>query len=276
MAETSPRGLADVVAASTAISDIDGAAGQLFYRGYDIHDIAGRISFEECVHLLQRGSLPTEAQLAELTAELVAGRDLGDTVESLLPYVASSGTPMEALRTLVSALAVDDPDAEESSVEANRRKAGRLVAQLPVLVAKYEAARRGTAVPDPDPKLGIAGNFLLQITGERPSDRAAEIFDECLVLHADHTMNASTFTARVIAATMSDMHSAITGAMGALRGPLHGGANEAVMRTLVSIDSGVDGVEPYVRAELDAGRKLMGFGHRVYKTEDPRATHLRR
>ncbi|MFW6204139.1 MAG: citrate/2-methylcitrate synthase [Actinomycetota bacterium] len=276
MAETSPRGLADVVAASTAISDIDGAAGQLFYRGYDIHDIAGRISFEECVHLLQRGSLPTEAQLAELTSELVAGRDLGDTAESLLPYVATSGTPMEALRTLVSALSVDDPDAEETSVQANRRKAGRLVAQLPVLVAGYEAARRGATVPDTDPQLGLAGNFLLQITGERPSDRAAEIFDECLVLHADHTMNASTFTARVIAATMSDMHSAITGAMGALRGPLHGGANEAVMRTLVSIDSGVDGVEPYVRAELDAGRKLMGFGHRVYKTEDPRATHLRR
>jgi len=183
---------------------------------------------------------------------------------------------MEALRTLVSASSVDDPDASETSPEANRRKACRLVAQFPILVARYEAARRGTAVPDPDPDLGIAGNFLLQITGERPSDRAAEIFDECLVLHADHTMNASTFTARVIAATMSDMHSAITGAMGALRGPLHGGANEAVMRTLTSIEGGVDGVEQFVRAELDAGRKLMGFGHRVYKTEDPRATHLRR
>lgn len=276
MAETSSRGLADVVAASTAVSDIDGAEGRLWYRGYDIHDIAGRTSFEECVHLLQRGSLPTATQLADLTSELVAGRDLGDTAESLLPYVAASGTPMEALRTLVSALSVDDPDAEESSPEANRRKASRLVAQLPVLVAKFEAARRGRTVPDPDPELGIAGNFLLQITGERPSDRAAEILDECLVLHADHTMNASTFTARVIAATMSDMHSAITGAMGALRGPLHGGANEAVMRTLAGIDGGVDGVEAYVRAELEAGRKLMGFGHRVYKTEDPRATHLRR
>src|SRR5690606_26422186 len=164
----------------------------------------------------------------------------------------------------------------ETSPEANRRKACRLVAQMPVLVARYEAARRGTTVPDPDPDLGIAGNFLLQITGERPTDRAAELFDECLVLHADHTMNASTFTARVIAATLSDMHSAITGAMGALRGPLHGGANEAVIRTLTSIDGGVDAVEAYVRAELDAGRRLMGFGHRVYKTEDPRATHLRK
>lgn len=276
MADKSPRGLADVVAASTSISDIDGAEGRLWYRGYDIHDIAGRISFEECVHLLQRGGLPTEAQLSRLTSELVAGRDLGDTAESLLPYVATSGTPMEALRTLVSALSVDDPDADESSPDANRRKAGRLVAQLPVLVAKFEAARRGADVPAPDPRLGIAGNFLLQITGERPSDRAAEILDECLVLHADHTMNASTFTARVIAATMSDMHSAITGAIGALRGPLHGGANEAVMRTLASIEGGIDGVDAYVRTELDAGRKLMGFGHRVYRTEDPRATHLRR
>jgi citrate synthase len=276
MADKSPRGLADVVAASTAISDIDGREGQLFYRGYDIHDIAGKLTFEECVYLLQRGHLPTRSELDELTAELAAARDIGSTAESLLPYVVTSGTPMEALRTLVSALSVDDPDAGDSSIEASRRKATRLVAQMPVLVAKYEAARRGSSVPDPDPELSIAGNFLLQITGERPSDRAAEIFDECLVLHADHTMNASTFTARVIAATLSDMHSAITGAMGALRGPLHGGANEAVMRTLTSIDDGVDGVESFVRAELDAGRKLMGFGHRVYKTEDPRATHLRR
>lgn len=276
MADKSPRGLADVVAASTAISDIDGREGRLFYRGYDIHDIAGRVSFEECVHLLQRGHLPNQSELDELTGELAAARDVGSTAESLLGYVVTAGTPMEALRTLVSALSVDDPDAGDSSIEASRRKATRLVAQMPVLVAKYEAARRGSSVPDPDPELGIAGNFLLQITGERPSDRAAEIFDECLVLHADHTMNASTFTARVIAATLSDMHSAITGAMGALRGPLHGGANEAVMRTLSSIEGGVDGVESFVRTELDAGRKLMGFGHRVYKTEDPRATHLRK
>jgi citrate synthase len=276
MADKSPRGLADVVAASTAISDIDGRQGRLFYRGYDIHDIAGKISFEECVHLLQRGHLPSQSELDTLTGELAEAREIGSTAEALLSYVITSGTPMEALRTLVSALSVDDPDAGDSSIEASRRRATRLVAQMPVLVARYEAARRGTSVPDPDPELGIAGNFLLQITGEHPSPRAAEIFDECLVLHADHTMNASTFTARVIAATLSDMHSAIAGAMGALRGPLHGGANEAVMKTLTSIDNGVDGVGPFVRAELDAGRKLMGFGHRVYKTEDPRATHLRR
>jgi len=276
MAEKSPRGLADVVAATTSISDIDGRVGRLSYRGYDIHDIAGRISFEECVHLLQRGTLPTREQLDELTAELNEDRSLGSTAESLLPYVVDGGTPMEALRTLVSALAVDDPDAEDSSPDANRRKATRLVAQMPVLVARFHAQRSGSTTPDPDPKLGIAGNFLLQIEGSHPGERVAEIFDECLVLHADHTMNASTFTARVIAATLSDMHSAITGAMGALRGPLHGGANEAVMKTLTSIEGDVENVDAFVLSELDSGRKLMGFGHRVYKTEDPRATHLRK
>jgi citrate synthase len=276
MAEKSPRGLADVVAATTSISDIDGRVGRLSYRGYDIHDIAGRISFEECVHLLQRGTLPTSEQLDGLTAELNEDRSLGSTAESLLPYVVDGGTPMEALRTLVSALAVDDPDAEDSSPYANLRKATRLVAQMPVLVARFHAQRSGSTTPDPDPKVGIAGNFLFQIAGSHPAERVTEIFDECLVLHADHTMNASTFTARVIAATLSDMHSAITGAMGALRGPLHGGANEAVMKTLTSIEGGVENVEAFVRSELDSGRKLMGFGHRVYKTEDPRATHLRK
>ena len=276
MAEKSPRGLADVVAATTSISDIDGRVGRLSYRGYDIHDIAGRISFEECVHLLQRGTLPTSEQLDGLTAELNEDRSLGSTAESLLPYVVDGGTPMEALRTLVSALAVDDPDAEDSSPDANRRKATRLVAQMPVLVARFHAQRSGSTTPDPDPKLGIAGNFLFQIAGSHPAERVTEIFDECLVLHADHTMNASTFTARVIAATLSDMHSAITGAMGALRGPLHGGANEAVMKTLTSIEGDVENVDAFVRSELDSGRKLMGFGHRVYKTEDPRATHLRK
>jgi citrate synthase len=276
MADKPPRGLADVVAASTALSDIDGQQGRLFYCGYDIHDIAGRISFEECVYLLQRGSLPTTQELEGIVGELAGDRDIGPTAESLLPYVVGSGTPMEALRTLVSALSVDDPDASDPSLDADRRKATRLVAQMPVLVARYEAERSGRSVPDPDPGLGIAGNFLLQISGKQPSPREAEIFDDCLVLHADHTMNASTFTARVIAATLSDIHSAITGAMGALRGPLHGGANEAVMKTLQSIEGGPEAVDGFVRAELDAGRKLMGFGHRVYKTEDPRATHLRR
>ena len=168
MAATPSRGLADVVAASTAISDIDGKAGKLFYRGYDIHDLGGHISFEECVHLLQRGTLPTQAQLDAITAELAASRDLGPTVQQLLPLVAGKASPMEALRTLVSASSVDDPDKDSNAPEANARKAVRLVAQMPVLVASYHAARTGGDLPDPDPSLGTAGNFLLQITGKAP------------------------------------------------------------------------------------------------------------
>ncbi|MGH3327884.1 MAG: citrate/2-methylcitrate synthase [Streptomycetales bacterium] len=274
MADKPARGLADVVAASTAISDIDGTAGRLFYRGYDIHDLVGRVSFEECVYLLQRGSLPTRAELDDLVTDLHANRRVGPTAEAVLPRVAGSGMPMEALRSLLSVLSADDPDAADTSPEGNVRKAVRLVAQTPLLVARYHAARTGREVVQPVDSLGIAGNFLLQITGKRPSEREAQILDACLVLHADHTMNASTFTARVIAATLSDMHSAVTGAMGALRGPLHGGANEAVMKTLGEIDS-VERVEPEVRAVLSRGQKISGFGHRVYKTEDPRATHLR-
>ncbi len=275
--QTPPKGLADVVAASTAISDIDGRVGLLSYRGYDIHDLAGSISFEECAYLLHRGELPNQAQLAAFRAELAAGRTLGPTVETLLGTAIVRTSPMEALRTLLSALSVDDPDAKDNSPEANQRKAARLTAQMPALVARFHAARTGSALPDADDELGIAGNFLLQITGKRPDPVAAEALDECLVLHADHTMNASTFAARVCAATLSDMHSAATAALATLKGPLHGGANEQVMRVLETLASagGADAVEGSVRARLDAGEKLMGFGHRVYRTEDPRATHLR-
>jgi citrate synthase len=181
---------------------------------------------------------------------------------------------MEALRTLVSALSVDDPDASDNSAGANSRKAARLTAQLPLLVARYHAARTGAELPDSDGGLGIAGNFLLEITGVRPDPVAVSAFDECLVLHADHTMNASTFAARVCAATLSDMHSAVTAALATLKGPLHGGANEQVMKVLETLGD-VNEVDGSVRARLDAGEKLMGFGHRVYRTEDPRATHLR-
>lgn len=267
------KGLADVVAASTALSDIDGKQGRLSYRGYDIHDLAGKISFEECVHLLQKGPLPTRDQLAELGEQLIEGRRLGGLVLDNLDEISSRQTPMEALRTLVSLASADDPDAASNDHDADLRKAARLTAQTPVLAARYHAARRGVQAPEPDPELSIAGNFLLQITGEH-TPRDAEILDECLVLHADHTMNASTFAARVCAATLSDMHSAVVAAIGTLKGPLHGGANEQVMRTLESIGS-VEKVPDEVRGRLRAGEKIMGFGHRVYKTEDPRATHLR-
>ncbi len=277
------KGLADVVAASTAISDIDGRAGLLFYRGYDIHDLGGVVGFEECSYLLHRGDLPDRRQLADYRAELADGHRLGPITEAVLATGIADRPPMEALRTLVSALSADDPDTGSNAPDANARKAARLVAQMPVLVAAYHARRSGAAAPEADPELGIAGNFLLQITGRRPDPTSVAAFDECLVLHADHTMNASTFAARVCAATLSDMHSAVTAAMGTLKGPLHGGANEQVMKMLTDIDARVDDesdrhrvADEYVRAKLGGGEKIMGFGHRVYRTEDPRATHLRR
>jgi citrate synthase len=269
------RGLADVVAASTAISDIDGTAGRLSYRGYDIHDLGGQVSFEETVHLLQRGTLPTKAELDGLTAELAEARTLPPTVAQMLPVIAGRAAPMEALRSLLSLVGHDDPDKEDNGADANARKAVRLVGVMPTLVAAYDSARSGRPLPDVDPSLGVAGNFLLHLTGRAPSPDAVAAFDECLVLHADHTMNASTFAARVCAATLSDMHSAVVAAIATLKGPLHGGANEAVMRTLEAID-GPAAVPGAVHDLLASGRKIMGFGHRVYRTEDPRATHLRR
>jgi citrate synthase len=280
MADAPSRGLADVVAAATALSDIDGRAGLLFYRGYDIHELAGNASFEEIAFLLQRGQAPDRGELDGYRAELTAARQPGALAAADLPSIARHQRPMEALRTLVSLGSADDPDAESNEPAANLRKAARLTAQQPVLIAAYHAARRGQDLPAADPRLGTAANFLLQLTGQRPEPRAAEILDTCLVLHADHTMNASTFAARVCAATLADMHSAVVAALGTLSGPLHGGANEQVMRGLEAIrQSGgdpLDAVSSQVTARLAQGEKIMGFGHRVYKTEDPRATHLRK
>ena len=280
MADKPSRGLADVVAASTALSDIDGQAGLLFYRGYDIHQLAGAATFEEIAYLLQRGAPPSRAELDGYRAELVGGRTLGKLVSATLAEISTAQGPMEALRSLVSLASADDPDKDSNAAAANARKAARLTAQQPILVAAYHAARRGRDCPPPDPGLSLAANFLLQLRGAAPAERDAEILDTCLVLHADHTMNASTFAARVCAATLSDMHSAVVAALGTLKGPLHGGANEQVMRGLEAIraQAGADPVAAVagaVRDRLAAGEKIMGFGHRVYKTEDPRATHLR-
>jgi citrate synthase len=280
MAEKSSRGLADVVAASTALSDIDGRAGRLFYRGYDISQLAGSATFEEIAYLLQRGSAPSRAELGGYREQIIAGRALGSLVTAFLPQVARGQEPMEALRTLVSLASADDPDKDSNDPAPDVRKAARLTAQQPVLVAAYEDVRRGRPGIQPDPALGLAANFLLQITGSHPSEREAQIFDTCLVLHADHTMNASTFAARVCAATLSDMHSAIVAALGTLKGPLHGGANEQVMRGLEAIRDAaagdpVEAAGTQAAARLRAGEKIMGFGHRVYKAEDPRAAYLR-
>jgi citrate synthase len=280
MADKPARGLADVIAASTAVSDIDGRAGLLFYRGYDIHQLAGSATFEEIAYLLQRGHAPSAGELEAYRAEIAGGQVAGKLVTACLPDVAASQAPMEALRTLVSLASADDPDKDSNSPAANARKAVRLTAQQPLLVAAYHAARSGRELPPPAEGLSLAASFLLQMRGTPPAEHEAKVLDTCLVLHADHTMNASTFAARVCAATLSDMHSAVVAAIGTLKGPLHGGANEQVMRTLTEIrsaepDDPVGAVEREVAQRLAAGEKIMGFGHRVYKTEDPRATHLR-
>jgi citrate synthase len=273
---TPTKGLEGVVAASSSICYIDGDAGVLAYRGIDIHELAQMSSFEETCYLLWYAKLPTRAELAELNKKLVAERKLDPAIHDILRQAPKTATPMEALRTAVSALSFYDPDAEKIDHDANVRKAIRLTSQIAMIVASYDRIRKGKNVVQPDPSLSIAGNFLLQLNGEKPTSTAAKALDVALILHADHELNASTFAGRVIAATLADMHSAITGALGALKGPLHGGANEAVMRILFDIDKkGEDPVEYIKKNYFDQKKKISGFGHRVYHTEDPRATHLR-
>ncbi len=270
------RGLEGIVAANSGICWIDGDAGVLAYRDIDIHELAEKSSFEETAYLLWFGALPTAAQLADFRKNLAAARTLPPEVLRLLESLPKNGTPMEVLRTAVSALSFYDADEKNNDHDANVRKSYRLTAQIALIVACYDRIRKGKPVVAADPTLSHAGNFLWMLTGEKPSPTAEKAFDTALILHADHELNASTFAARVIAATLSDAHSAVTGAIGALKGPLHGGANEAVMRILFAIDkAGADPVE-YVRQMLAEKKKISGFGHRVYHTEDPRATHLRR
>jgi citrate synthase len=269
------KGLADVVAAQTALSDIDGKLGKLWYVGYDIHDLARYSTFEETVFLLHNLRLPDRDELEALSERLVEERDLDEFTSELMSTLAEVSSPMSMLRTAVSASSGYDPDGWDQSAEANERKAVRLIARFPTMIAAFHRLRTGQSVVSPNPKLPHAANFLFMLLGEEPEEEAARAFDICLVLHADHTMNASTFAARVVASTLSDMHSAITAAVAALKGPLHGGANEAVIQMLEEIGE-VDNAEAYVKAKLGRKEKIMGFGHRVYKTEDPRATHLRR
>jgi citrate synthase len=271
-----PKGLEGIVATTSSICYIDGESGVLSYRGIDIHELAKLSTFEETTYLLWFGTLPTAAQLTAFTAELSAARVLPPQVIALLHTVPSDATPMQVLRTAVSLLSIYDADEASSSHDANVRKAYRLTSQIAMLVAVFDRIRKGKPVVEADFSLSHAGNFLWMLNGEKPSETATRALDIALILHADHELNASTFAARVIAATLADIHSAITGAIGALSGPLHGGANEATMRLLYAIDAaGADPVE-YVRDMLAAKKKISGFGHRVYHTEDPRATHLRR
>ncbi len=273
---TAPKGLEGIVATTSSICWIDGDAGVLSYRGIDIHELAEHSSFEECTYLLWFGKLPNAGELKAFTADLAQARTLNPKIIDLLRSVPTSATPMEVLRTAVSLLSIYDPDERDSSHEANVRKSFRLTAQIPMIVATFDRIRKGKSVVEADHALSHAANFLWMLNGEKPSGTATKAFDIALILHADHELNASTFAARVIAATLSDIHSAITGAIGALKGPLHGGANEATMRLLFAIDqAGEDPVE-HVRQMFAAKKKISGFGHRVYHTEDPRATHLRR
>jgi citrate synthase len=270
-------GLEDVVAASSAICYLDGDRGVLAYYGYDIHDLARGVSFEEVCYLLWHGRLPNRAELGDLQSQLAAARPLSEPILRLMKQLPASDG-MDMLRTLTSALGQYDPEAADNSQAANYRKAVRLTAQLGSVVATYGRMQAGSGPIQPDPALGQAANFLYMLTGTRPSALSTHAFDVALVLHADHELNASTFVARVAAATLTDLYSAIVGAIGALKGPLHGGANADVMRLLIEIgpDAPSERIEEAIRGKLAKKIKIPGFGHRVYRTEDPRATHLRR
>jgi citrate synthase len=270
-----PKGLEGVVATNSKICYIDGERGVLAYRGIDIHELADHSTFEETCYLLWFGRLPKHSELKELQQKLASERHLDPAIIDFLRKAPKSALPMDVLRTTVSALAFYDPDDRKNDHDANVRKAIRLTSQIAMIVAAYDRIRKGKNVVEPDRSLSHAANFLLQLNGAKPSTTAERALDVALILHADHELNASTFAARVTAATLSDMHSAITSAIGALKGPLHGGANEAAFRILAIIDrEKADPVE-YVRNILAQKKKIPGFGHRVYHTEDPRATHLR-
>jgi len=273
----SRAGLEGVVATSSAICYIDGARGVLAYAGHDIHDLAREAGFEEVCYLLWHRRLPSRAELGALKSDLAAARRLPEAMLRLMRSLPV-GHPMDALRTLASALAHSDPEADDRSPAAAFRKAVRLTAQVGSVVATWGRLNAGGGVIEPDPALDHAANFLLLLTGERPSAPAARALDVALVLHADHELNASTFAARVTAATLSDIHSAAVAGIGALKGPLHGGANAEVMRMLLAMGRDADDarIDRVVRDMLARKVKVPGFGHRVYRTEDPRATHLRR
>jgi len=269
------KGLEGIVATKSSICWIDGTAGVLAYRGIDIHELAEQSDFEETTYLLWYGRLPNRDELAKFHKELAAARTLDSHIYDLLRMVPRDATPMEVLRTAVSLLSLYDPDEKDSSHDANLRKAYRITSQIAMIVAVYDRIRKNLPLVDPDPSLSHSANFLKMLTGKQPLDEATRALDVALILQADHELNASTFAARVIASTLSDMHSAITGAIGALKGPLHGGANAEVMKLLYQIDK--SGADPtaYVAEMLAQKKKVSGFGHRVYTTEDPRATHLR-
>jgi len=270
-------GLEDVIVSPSEICFIDGHKGRLLYRGFDVDDLVAHSTFEEVVYLLWQGRLPSRKELDAHVKALAsaANRKLPPKVLAMLKLFPKKTTPMEILRTGVSALSAFDPDAEDNSREATLRKSVRLTAQMPTLVAAWERIRRGKAPVAPNPRLNLAANFLYMVNGKAPTPLAAKTFDVALILHADHEFNASTFAARVTAGTLSDLHSAIVAGIATLKGPLHGGANEQVMRMVEKIKDPAK-ADAWIRKALVDKARIMGFGHRVYRVEDPRAKHLRR
>jgi citrate synthase len=268
-------GLEGVVAAESSICYIDGDAGILSYQGFNIHTLAENATFEEVIFLLWHGRLPKRAELDELKARLVEFRPIHPKVVDFLRSVPE-GTPMDVVRTAVSMLSLYDPIAKDMTPEANLTKAQKLMAQTATVVTTFHRLRTNQPLIEGDPSLSLAGNFLYTLTGKRPDDVMERTFDVALTLHADHELNASTFAARVTAATLSDIYSAVTSGLGALKGPLHGGANEDVIRMLLSVEADAEKTVELARERLSRKMKIPGFGHRVYRTEDPRATHLRK
>jgi citrate synthase len=271
-------GLRGVVAASSSIGDVNGEKGELIYQGLNIHDLATKSTFEEVVFLLWNGRLPKRAELDELRKNLAESYALPwqavELIKGMCARVPGEAEPMDRLRTVVSALSMFDEESRDLSREASLRVATRLTARFPTIVAAIDRARNDLDPIPPKPELNIATNFLYMLKGEMPDEFDAHVLDVALILQADHELNASTFTARVVAGTLADMYSSVTAALGALSGPLHGGANTAIMKILLEIGS-IDRVESYVKDALAKKKKIMGFGHAVYRTEDPRATHLR-
>jgi len=268
-------GLEGVVATTSKICFIDGDQGVLSYFGYNIHTLAENATFEEVIYLLWNGKLPNREQLSDLTKSLVAERELPGEVTEFLRSVPKDAAPMDVLRTAVSILGLYDPLARDNSIEANVKKAAKLMARVATIVTSFDRLRKDQPVLPGDPNLGYAANFLYTLCGKKPDEIMERVFDVALILHADHELNASTFAARVTAATLSDIYSAVTSAIGALKGPLHGGANEDVIRLLLSTRSPDDAVQS-VKHKLENKQKIAGFGHRVYRVLDPRAIHLKK
>jgi len=268
------KGLRGVVAVDSGITSIDGERGVLRYRGYDVGDLVEHCCFEEVCFLLLYGDLPSAEELSSFKEDLLIARTIPTEVEAVVDDSAHYARPMEAMRSMCSALSFSDPDKTSNEYDANLRKATRLISQVPTVMARYRRRYYGLEPVGPDSELDYAANFLWMLRGELPSEEDAKVLDSVSIMHADHEMNASTFAARVIAATCTDMHSAIVGAIAALKGPLHGGANEWVMATLKRIGS-EDKVDAWVDDTLDRGRKIPGFGHAIYKVTDPRAIILK-